>query len=477
MIAYVIQSSIGLAISYLLYRLFLKNEKTFTFNRYYLLGAIIFSLLIPTLKIQTSTTIPVVSQINALSVGTPVTNSIETVTVERFSNSINIFPQLLLYLYLLFTSILVIRFIRNLLRIKQHTKKHGTKINGQYLVMLKEHTNPFSFFNYIFVNNADFSSGKISTSLINHEQAHGNQFHSIDIILVELVICFYWFNPFIWFIKNAITENHEYLADRSVTQLGLNIDDYSTKIIQSINTLHPLYLTSGFSFIQTKNRIIMLKKSPSSAIVKTAKLMGALILLVATLTLSSFGGESNGEQFVVIVDAGHGGHDPGASFEQLLEKDITLKISQRLMEMSSDNQIKVILTRNSDEFIKLNDRPEYANTYKANMFLSIHANNNSLNIKAQGIEAYYYEDNEYSSQSYAFSKILISEQLSTISNKGEIKTGPFIVLKRSKCPSVVLQLGYISNEEDRKKLENPEYLDKIASSIYNGLIKIKNQTH
>ena len=478
MITYIIQSTVCLGISYLLYQLFLRKEKTFIFNRFYLLGTIFLSLLVPTFEIETSLVSPVISEMkitNIFTVSIPIAERVEGMTIENMKKEIDFIPQIL-YLYLLITTFLALRFSKNLLRIKQLINKRGPKIDGLQVILVDKETNPFSFFNFLFINKEEFKCKKLTQSLLMHEHTHSKQLHSIDIILVEILTCFFWFNPFIWLYKRAISENHEYLADYSVMKEGIDLGDYLKKIIQSVNKLYPLNMASGFSYVQTKNRLIMLNKAKSSISVRTIKLIGILILLGTSLILSSLSGKSDKNQFVVVVDAGHGGKDNGVVFDGAYEKELSLNISKTLEALSDDNEVKIVLTRETDQYIKLEDRVQYAKDKKADMFLSIHLTiSNDLGNK--GVEAFYFGQGKFQKQSHIYSKILVSEQLKSICDKGEIKTASYIVLKNDSCPAVLLELGFLSNEIDRKRLEDPDHQYKIAASIYNGLIKIKEQSH
>ena len=477
MISYMIQSSVALALAYLLYELILKKEKSFVFNRFYLLGTVLICLIAPALEFHTDLVIPTISEItvpNLLAANLPVDEEITGLTVENIEKETAIFPQLLLFLYILITIGFVARFSRNLLKLKALSSGNKINLGRLRVVLVPEETNPFSFFNCVFINEKAFVHEKYTESMIKHEEVHSKQLHSADIIMIELVTCFFWFNPFIWFYKKAIAENHEYIADNAVTKDSVTVEEYSTRIVQSLKTCYPINLTSGFSYVQTKNRLIMLNKKKSSLALRVIKFSCVALLLGASLLFSSFDGKSDKTPFVVVVDAGHGGKDNGAKFGELLEKDLVLKISKKLKTLSENNGIKVVLTRETDEFVTFDDRLKYADEQKANLLLSIHFNF-SVHSENNGVEAYYQKEGEFQSQSYNYSKILVTEQLKTVNNKGEIKTAGYFILKKANCPGVLLNLGFLSNSSDRQKLAEPEYLNQLATSLYNGLIEIKEQ--
>ena len=280
-----------------------------------------------------------------------------------------------------------------------------------------------------------------------------------------------WFNPFIWLYKKAIAENHEYLADDLVIKEGINLTTYLKEIVQSINKKSPLYFSSGFNYLQTKNRLIMLNKEKSNTFVKTTKLLTVITLSGAMLFLNSFTNINDTKPLLVVIDAGHGGKDDGASNNAIIEKEITLSIAKKLEAYNKEGKVQVLLTRSNDNSLTLKDRVDYINKQKPDLFLSLHINT-SQNKAKKGVEAYYYEGN-HQKKSHNYSKTLISEQFKTFWNNGEIKTSNFFVLKNSNYPGVLLELGFLSNETDHKILMDTKNHHQIAAAIYSGLLEIK----
>jgi bla regulator protein blaR1 len=477
MLTYLFLSSAGIGLSYLLYHLFLKREKTFVFNRFFLLSGIIFSFIAPALKIENSIVSPVVTELSNTSFihgSIPDEENITGITLKKLDNQRYSTQKVLLFIYLTITLIMLARFARNLRMIKKLIIHHGPAVNGLQIVYLEKKTAPFSFFNYLFVYREDFKNNKITNSQFKHELAHSRQLHSLDILLIELIICGFWFNPFVWLYRRAVAENHEFIADQFATGQGINVRTYAKNIIHSTSSHNPQNLTSGFSFIQTKNRITMLNQVKSSVITRALKLTIVLFLLSVSLIFSSCTSDVSMKPFTVIIDAGHGGHDDGVTFEALYEKNIVLKIARKVNDLGADNNIAVVLSRDTDNFIDLMSRVEFADNQNANLLLSLHVNYDAEDGKS-GVEVYYSVEGKFQSESFNYSEILISEQLKRNFSKGEIKTAPFLVLKKTHIPSVLIEFGFLSNEIDRANLQNPEYLDMLAESVYAGLVKIKDQ--
>jgi len=470
MVNYILYSVAGLAISFLLYRVILKTEKSFLFNRFYLLGTLVLCLVAPTLQLDWGTTFPQVKKIQFEQAFTaPDTQEApEQIKVEVLAKRGYPLKQIGLYLYLSVTGLFLLRFTRNLYRIIKLIKNSSQKsFNNLKIIDLKEKGKPFSFFAYLFIHHEDLSNKIYAKSIITHEMAHSKGYHSADIIFLELLGCFYWFNPFIWLYKKEILENHEYLADAAVVHAGVDVATYSWQLIQSGDCTRQA-LISGFSFIKTKNRLNMLYTRKSSKVVSSLKTGIVLLLFAGVFTISSFSTVNNSAPFVVVVDAGHGGSDSG-SFN---EKEINLQVSRELQALSKDSEVKIILIRNKDQFLNLADRLNFIKAQKADLLLSLHCNS-SNNQENRGIEAFYAPDGMFQEKSYDYSKILISQYLSGITDKGALKTANFKILKDSPQPGVLLELGYITNQSDAIRLRDPAQQKLIAANIYAGLQKIK----
>jgi len=473
MVDYILYSVAGLAISFLLYRVILKTEKSFSFNRFYLLGTLILCLVAPTLQLDWGTTFPPVKNIQIEQAFTaPETEEVpEKSRVEVLEKRGYPLKQIGFYLYFSITGLFLLRFTRNLYRIIKLIKDSSKKTFYNFKIIdLKEKGKPFSFFSYLFIHHEDLSNEIYAKSIITHEMAHSKEFHSADIIFLELLSCFYWFNFFVWLYKKEILENHEYLADAAVVQAGVNVAIYSGQLIQSGNYLQQAFI-SGFSFIKTKNRLNMLYTRKSSKVVSSLKAGIVLFIFAGVFIITSFSSANNSAPFVVIVDAGHGGRDSGF----LNEKEINLQISRELQALSKDNEVKIILIRDKDQFVSLDDRLNFIKAQKTDLLLSLHCNS-SNNKENRGIEVFYAPDGMFQEKSYDYSKILISQHLTGITNKGEIKTANFKILKDSPQPGVLLELGYITNESDAIRLRDAEQQKLIAANIYAGLQKIKAST-
>lgn len=175
----------------------------------------------------------------------------------------------------------------------------------------------------------------------------------------------------------------------------------------------------------------------------------------------------------VVIDAGHGGQDEGAKFGAFSEKEIVASIAQKIKKNNKDKNVIIHLTRSDDNFITLADRANFINEIKPDLVLSIHVNNNA-NKQASGFELYISPKNE----NYENSK-KIADDLNTrfvtnhnVKSRG-VKEANFTILKNTTFPAVTVELGFISNENDRKYLTNNADQEKIATTILEAISAIK----
>ena len=467
MINYIIYTIVSLGCSLLVYRLVLKNQKTFHFNRFFLLVTLVLCLLAPIMEIEIFNAIPSLTEIKFQ----PNENSVASEdlligrTVETVQKRNGFDDSIMLYIYLAIAMVFIMRYALNLFRILKLTKSSNKNIGDLKLVSIDEQHSTSSFFNYLFINLKHLADATYVKCVIQHETIHSKQLHTLDILFIELLSCLFWFNPFVWFYKREIRENHEFIADEQVVQSGIDIGTYSNSIIYSGNKVNARPLTSGFNFIHIKNRLLMLHQSKSSVLKRTFKSVIALALFAAIFTLSSF--KDSKPQLVVVIDAGHGGHDSGS----LIEKDVVLQISNKLLRYS-DKKIKIIETRNSDKYLSLSERVDFINQQKPDLVISLHSNF-SPDAELNGVEAFYFDKNDHHEKSYEFSKILLENQLNQFSDHGKVKIAGFYILKNVECPGVVLELGFISNEKDKAILTNDNHQETIAKSLHESLLKIR----
>ena len=173
--------------------------------------------------------------------------------------------------------------------------------------------------------------------------------------------------------------------------------------------------------------------------------------------------------YTIILDAGHGGNDSGTIEQSAVEKDINLSIVLKMMQLRESKNIRVILTRDKDTYMELEDRTQVTRDQEADLFLSIHCNYYEDDSSIRGLECYYSEDSA-EGRYYAEKLIENLEEKGTILIRNA-KPAEYHVLKKVSIPSVQVETGYLSNSEDRKELASQEYQDKLAAELVEGILK------
>ncbi|KAB8317747.1 N-acetylmuramoyl-L-alanine amidase [Tolypothrix campylonemoides VB511288] len=171
---------------------------------------------------------------------------------------------------------------------------------------------------------------------------------------------------------------------------------------------------------------------------------------------------------VVMIDPGHGGKDSGApGLGGLLEKDVVLPISIRIANILQQNGVQVMLTRNADYFVELQGRVDMADQANASLFVSIHANSvGGGRPDVNGLETYYYDSGSDLAR-VVHSTIL--QSIPTLRDRG-VRRARFYVLRKSSMPSILVETGYMSGQEDNPRLGSPEYQNRMAEAIANGIL-------
>ena len=298
MILYLIKSTLLLGVLLGLYKLLLENEKMHRFNRLYLIMALVLGFTAPllTIDISTDTTIAGINSetINKV-VNEPtqrVSASIEKVIIpsapsenrainplaETTSNSFSV-VSIFWWIYGIVFTLLLIRFIAGLLQIQTNIRKSELdQFGNATLVLMEKPITPQSFLQYIFLNKQEYQSGNIGSEILEHECTHVRQFHSVDVMFIELLKLIFWFNPLLYLYKHAIQLNHEFLADEYVVNNVTDITNYQKKLIEvcEAGTLTPV--TSHFSTSNTKRRFALIKKEPHPFTVWMKVFMAVVLL-------------------------------------------------------------------------------------------------------------------------------------------------------------------------------------------------------
>ncbi|MBF6607786.1 MAG: energy transducer TonB [Flavobacterium sp.] len=271
---FLITSNIALFVLLAIYHVLLEREKMHTFNRFYLLGAVVLSLLIPFLTFE------IISQVPA-TIMPELIQPTMTATLVAESRASFPYHQVFWAIYALVTIALLMRFLKNLSAFAtRENKSEIIDCEKSKIVLVDNDILPHTFWNRIYVNATDYKSGKITKELLDHEMVHVKQKHSVDIIFIELLKVIFWFNPIFIFYKRAIQLNHEFLADSAVVE-KYNVVEYQNLLLKTASA-HSYSLASSLNYQLTKKRLIMMTKTASKRriLLKKAILLPVLAALI-----------------------------------------------------------------------------------------------------------------------------------------------------------------------------------------------------
>lgn len=266
---------------YALYALLFQREKMLVFNRFYLLGGLAVSFFIPFITITVPSSVPA---------GQPVTHFINEVMITEalpaqssgFSGS-GVIAYSVMGIFVLTSFYFLVRFVMNYSKLRAMARHRDSFcINDIRVVLLGNETVPHSFLKTVFLSKAEYEAGRVEAEVLEHELSHIRQKHSWDILWVELLQVFTWFNPMIYLYKRSIKINHELLADAAVVKYTDDVRSYQHVLLQRAVAQSPLALASSFNYYTTKKRLIMLTKKTNPIITgcKSLLVLPLLVLLV-----------------------------------------------------------------------------------------------------------------------------------------------------------------------------------------------------
>ena len=289
MLIYILKSAACLAILLVFYKLFLEKENMHVFKRFYLLGSLLFALIVPTIVFSEYVVVE----------PTPIyESSTSAVNVEAEPNIppaleadvLDIAP-LLWIVYFLGMFFFGIKFLRNLFQIFRRIRRNPKYKNSSFIrVLLQEKIPPHTFFKYIFLNKSKFESKEIPKEVLLHEETHARQKHSLDVVFIELLQVIFWVNPLIYFFKKAIKLNHEFLADSAVLNKDVDAVTYQNTLLsflssESAKKYQPTLPNAiNYSSIKKRFTIMKSKTSKKSIVFRSFLLLPLLALLFAGFT-------------------------------------------------------------------------------------------------------------------------------------------------------------------------------------------------
>jgi N-acetylmuramoyl-L-alanine amidase CwlD len=168
----------------------------------------------------------------------------------------------------------------------------------------------------------------------------------------------------------------------------------------------------------------------------------------------------------IVIDAGHGGSDPGAQRGDIQEKELTLAIAEKVRKKLAACGARVMMTRSDDTFVSLEDRVAITNNLKPDLFLSVHINSLEANSSIYGVETYY-QTEQSKTLAQAIHEALVGKLSVPDRN---VRKARFYVINHTPVPAVLAEVGFISNKEERNKLISSDYQEQVADGLARGVM-------
>ncbi len=254
------------------------------------------------------------------------------------------------------------------------------------------------------------------------------------------------------------------------SSLGLTISNAKSTHVtlkNSANTVMIFTFSGGQVYVNSKPVATTGKVSKKSTGIFVSESLVDKIRTAMTGAYSPPTTTSYRKSGCIVVDAGHGGKDPGAtSCLGYYEKIVNLQVAQKVASLLKRKGFEVLMTRESDRYIELEERAAVANRCNADLFVSIHADS-AANKSARGFTIYIARSASRASQTAAKA---ITRAMSKVSPDGRnIQRGDYRVLINTRGPAVLVELGYLSNRQEASLLKNSTYQNRLASAISSGI--------
>ncbi len=301
-LVYLLQASAGIAVFYFAYWVFFKNTTHFAFSRAYLILSICLALTLPFINFPhlaffkgEYNVSPIPTESGPSYNVTHPTEPIPFITEQKLMydarpgrpSFIHSLATWLLWVYFTGVVVFFIRLVLMLIKIWSLYRSAQFEIapSGIRLAITSKVSAPFSFCNLLFVPPS--IQGEEFHTILAHENTHIRQYHSVDLLLAELMLVIQWYNPAAWLLKKALQEIHEYLADEGVILNGSTSEQYQMLLLKYSTGYEQIVPTNTFARHSLKKRIIMMNKKRSGKLTR----LKTLILLPLAITLLAFWSE------------------------------------------------------------------------------------------------------------------------------------------------------------------------------------------
>ncbi|MBX2966406.1 MAG: TonB family protein [Cyclobacteriaceae bacterium] len=251
---YIVEANIGLLLFLLLYKILLSKETQFSYRRFYLLGGVILSLVFPWLTV--SSPVEVIPTLSETLPAYWLPQSAEQ--VQQYSSVPTLtFWEIVVRLYIFVVTLLLIRFAYYVVSLVREARK--SRNNNRVIEVEQPSFVAFSFFNLIFISKAFTLNESDKQRILQHERVHINNWHSLDIVLIELVRILFWFNPLLRYYKKEMSMVHEFEADEVASSGSEQQEQYCNLLARSALESSSYALANHFNNSLTLKRITMIR--------------------------------------------------------------------------------------------------------------------------------------------------------------------------------------------------------------------------
>ncbi len=468
-------------ILFLYYRLALHNRPIHQWNRFFLLGGVAISILLPMISIDINLTSAFYNteEIQLLQV----VKTYKLMNHEDINAPANTFSwyAIALITYIIITALLLALAVKEIHRLYKLAKlSNKEQLKDFTIVFTEEKDAPFSWFRNIFWNRKIDIRSSIGAKILHHELIHVRQYHSVDRLFMNIVAALLWINPFYWLIRKELTAVHEFIADEATAEKG-DASLFSEMALACSFPGYRFHSTSFFNSSSIKRRILMLNKIRSTSTAYYARLLciPVIVVLFAAFSLHTrstpLPPAASAKKLKVVIDAGHGGTASGAvALDGSVEKDFTLALAKHVKRLNSFNDINIVLTRETDVLLGLQERVNLAVNEKADVFISLHLNGGNPEIS--GIDLIVSnKESSYSGQSQLLGSVISKEleKLYTVKStiqKGRTGGGIWVLdAPTINYPSLLVECGNIDNQKDLDFIKSADNQEKVAKQLLQAI--------
>ena len=479
---YLLKVMVCSAVLFGYYWLLLRNKIFHSYNRFYLLAVVVLSLTLPLVKFtiwqqHDGLATSVVQMLQVVNSGDEL---MDEVVIRSHTNHFDK-EQIAGLAFLLICMFFIVMFIKTLLKIYRLKRTNQIEAYDDIvLIKTNDTSTPFSFFKNIFWNNAIDINSNSGSRILKHELAHVSERHTYDKLFINVVLLFFWCNPIFWLLRKELNMIHEFTADRKSVEDG-DTSAFAAMILQTTYPSQRFELTNNFFYSPIKRRLAMLTKNNKNMTYFSRILVlpvAAILFAAFTLKTKMYAVTSHANKTItVVLDAGHGGTDNGATgIDGTLEKDITLSLVKRIKELNTDDNINIVLTREIDVYQTPKEKATLAKTLGANLFISVHVDNQQgLDQSTHSGVSLWVAKNEFDNteKSKLFASAMIGSfkenfTLNVVDNPKQSKTGIW-VLQASECPAILIESGFMNNKKDRAFLKSSSGQDQFAKKVLEGI--------